>query len=479
MVNVCSARRSELSGGERQRVAIARALAGEPRLILADEPTGNLDSARSREIVELLRSVAHERGAGVLLVTHDLEAAAFADRCCTLRDGQAQRRPLRAATADHGASRELPTAQPGTHRSERRLCAFLSVPAGACPDATLRALSTSTAADCACMALRSCSPASGWWSLWRSSSRPSSPTAASPARQHGWSTRWSGPPTSSCRLAAPTASIERLLPRVEHLRGVEQAAPLLEQDATASAAACHTCVAINVAGTDHRPRAPRWTGSHSADLARSQPGGIALSQDHRRAQLGITAHRHTAMRRRRWICVGRAISLKVAAVLGREAAGALSQARVAVMPLAHLQRLAGLQGRVTRILVKTEHGHETQVRGRAAERSLGGHAHGRPGRPGCRTAAPGAATRATRRARFFAAISGLLGFLFAFNAMLLTVPERRGAIADLRLIGTRRTAIVQMVLFQALCLGIAASLVGLLAGYALSRAFPPVCGLSR
>jgi putative ABC transport system ATP-binding protein len=78
----------ELSGGERQRVAIARALAGEPRLILADEPTGNLDSARSREIVELLGSVAHERGACVLLVTHDLEAAAIADRRCTLRDGR-------------------------------------------------------------------------------------------------------------------------------------------------------------------------------------------------------------------------------------------------------------------------------------------------------------------------------------------------------------------------------------------------------
>ncbi len=67
----------------------------------------------------------------------------------------------------------------------------------------------------------------------------------------------------------------------------------------------------------------------------------------------------------------------------------------------------------------------------------------------------------------FAAISALLGFLFAFNALLLTVPERRQAIADLRVDGTRRTAIVQMVLFQGLCLGIAASLVGLLAGYAL------------
>jgi len=78
----------ELSGGERQRVAIARALAGEPRLILADEPTGNLDSARSREIVELLHSLARERGRTVLLVTHDPEAAAAADRRLTMRDGR-------------------------------------------------------------------------------------------------------------------------------------------------------------------------------------------------------------------------------------------------------------------------------------------------------------------------------------------------------------------------------------------------------
>jgi putative ABC transport system ATP-binding protein len=77
-----------LSGGERQRIAIARALAGEPKLILADEPTGNLDSARSREVVELLYSIAHERGASVLLVTHDIEAATAADRHMTLRDGR-------------------------------------------------------------------------------------------------------------------------------------------------------------------------------------------------------------------------------------------------------------------------------------------------------------------------------------------------------------------------------------------------------
>jgi putative ABC transport system ATP-binding protein len=86
----------QMSGGERQRVAIARALAGEPRLILADEPTGNLDSVRSREVVELLRSIAHDRRAAVLLVTHDSEVAALADRRCTLRDGKLsqERAPL-------------------------------------------------------------------------------------------------------------------------------------------------------------------------------------------------------------------------------------------------------------------------------------------------------------------------------------------------------------------------------------------------
>lgn len=78
----------ELSGGERQRVAIARALAGKPKLVLADEPTATLDSQRSAEIVELLGELAREQGAGVLLVTHDPEIAAKADRVLRLRDGR-------------------------------------------------------------------------------------------------------------------------------------------------------------------------------------------------------------------------------------------------------------------------------------------------------------------------------------------------------------------------------------------------------
>lgn len=80
-------RPEQLSMGERQRVAIARALVGEPRLLLADEPTGNLDSARTREILALLRDVCHERQIPGLLVTHDTEAVSFVDRTLTLRDG--------------------------------------------------------------------------------------------------------------------------------------------------------------------------------------------------------------------------------------------------------------------------------------------------------------------------------------------------------------------------------------------------------
>lgn len=79
---------AELSGGERARVAIARALVNGPRLVLADEPTANLDSRRGLDIVGLLAEIGRERGVAVLIVTHDLQAAELADRVETLRDGR-------------------------------------------------------------------------------------------------------------------------------------------------------------------------------------------------------------------------------------------------------------------------------------------------------------------------------------------------------------------------------------------------------
>lgn len=79
---------SKLSGGERQRVAIARSLASNAKIILGDEPTGNLDSANTQNIIEILAGLAHEKGYCVIIVTHDSEVAEAADVALRMRDGE-------------------------------------------------------------------------------------------------------------------------------------------------------------------------------------------------------------------------------------------------------------------------------------------------------------------------------------------------------------------------------------------------------
>lgn len=271
-----------------------------------------------------------------------------------------------------------------------------------------------------------------------------------------------GPATLQLRARDADGLEERLLARVEALHGVAQAAPVLEQTATiAKPDGGH--VTVNLAGTNVSLALLNGL-ARTLPLAAFAPGGIGLSKT-TAEELGLSvssaAHRIVTVQMR-----GVAYRLPVAAVLGREAAGALSQARVAVLPLTRLQELVGLRKRLTRILVKVHAGQEGKVRHELL--ALAG---------GRLTVSPAdedavqlrqALRPSDQASEFFAAISALLGFLFAFNAMVLTVPERRAAIADLRLIGTRRLAIVQIVVFQSLCLGIAASLVGLLAGYALA-----------
>ncbi len=96
-----SHRPSELSGGQQQRVAIARALISRPQVVFADEPTGNLDNASGREVLNLLRRLVDELNQTVLMVTHDSNAAAFADRALILVDGQI------AADIDHPQADQL------------------------------------------------------------------------------------------------------------------------------------------------------------------------------------------------------------------------------------------------------------------------------------------------------------------------------------------------------------------------------------
>ncbi len=94
-----AARPSVLSGGERQRVAIARALANEPRLLLADEPTGSLDSANGEQVIRLLEQLREQYGMTVLMVTNDDDIARLADRALRLRDGVIQAEAPRSGPA--------------------------------------------------------------------------------------------------------------------------------------------------------------------------------------------------------------------------------------------------------------------------------------------------------------------------------------------------------------------------------------------
>src|SRR5581483_333463 len=92
---------AQLSGGQQQRVAIARALVNSPSVLFADEPTGNLDTRTSHDIMSMLVSLNREEGVTVVLVTHEPDIAAYADRVLTVRDGEIVSDEHRSSTAEH------------------------------------------------------------------------------------------------------------------------------------------------------------------------------------------------------------------------------------------------------------------------------------------------------------------------------------------------------------------------------------------
>jgi putative ABC transport system permease protein len=269
------------------------------------------------------------------------------------------------------------------------------------------------------------------------------------------------------RAFGPEGFDERLLARVERLPGVRQSAPLLEVPATIVAPDGHQ-LQVTVLGAD--------VALGTLDgLAHTVPGAVfsehAVALSSASAEVLHVSPRAVEGPLSPYVTVklrGSAFALKVSAVLGRETAGPLSGVLAAAMPLEVLQGLAGLKGRVSRILVQSAPGRRGQVRSEM-ERLAAGRIAVAPADQDIalldQALGPGNLASA-----FFAAVAALLGFLFAFNAVLLTVPERREQIARLRLGGAKRTALVQLLLFQAVCLGVVASLVGLGVGYGLALA---------
>ena len=273
-----------------------------------------------------------------------------------------------------------------------------------------------------------------------------------------------GPANLQLRARGPEGFSEATLAQVERIQGVERAAPLLERSIRVIGPHGRSA-SVYVAGTDTSLAVLDGLG-RTLPLNALSAGAIGLSATSA-SDLGLAGRDGEGRTYVTLLVGGVRRSMRVSAVLGAETAGALSRALVGVMPLASMQSLIGQPGRVTRILVQAAPGNQARVRAgllALADRRLivsGAEQDIEELQQALRPSGQASA--------LFAVIGALLGFLFAFNAILLTVPERRQAIADLRLSGTRRSAIVQLALFQALCLGLAASAVGLAVGYALSR----------
>jgi len=263
----------------------------------------------------------------------------------------------------------------------------------------------------------------------------------------------------------------RLLAEAQRVPGVGQAAPMLEQRAVLRGPTGRT-VAVGLMSLDPRLAAisGRIAGIFTAGGINLVQGMLLPSAAAR--ALGVADPAGDAFVRPlapvRVSLRGVAWTVPVVAVLGRETIGPIADAQIATMPLPRLQRLSAMEGRLTRVFVTLEPGREAQARAGLAALARRWNVQLAPA-----TAEIGLLRQALRPSDqatgFFAAISALLGFLLAFNAMLLTAPERRRMVAELRIQGFKPRQLVGLLLFQALVLGIVASLAGLVAGSVLSH----------
>jgi putative ABC transport system permease protein len=269
-----------------------------------------------------------------------------------------------------------------------------------------------------------------------------------------------GDATLQLRARGPRGFEEGLLARVRNISGVRVAAPLVE--ANANARGPRGSASVELVGADENLKALGGALVRHTELAPF--GGIEA------VVLPAPLARHVGVTK-----FGAEVTLEVSGrvsqaslyeQLSAKQIGPLIGAPIVVAPLSFAQEMAGLRGRLTRVLVASAPGREAAVRA-GLERLAAGRLDVRSTSYDEALFAKAAAA-SNQSTALFALISALVGFLFAFNAMLLTVPQRRRLIADLRRDGYTPRAVIGVLLFDALALGLLACLVGLGLGEELS-----------
>ncbi|HEY2719526.1 MAG TPA: FtsX-like permease family protein [Solirubrobacteraceae bacterium] len=254
---------------------------------------------------------------------------------------------------------------------------------------------------------------------------------------------------------------ERLLAQVQRLRGVQAAVPVLEQSANIVGPAGER--SVELVGTD--PRSARLGGSIARHLNSIPLDGARVFTVPAAIARGVGV---PSIRPVRLEIGSRASQALLVPQLPSAGAGSLGDSPIALSPLVTVQRLAGLTGRLTSIYVRSPSRLDPIVRAELL-RLVAGRLDVRPA-DFTTTLFRRAAGPVDQSTGLFSALSALVGFLFAFNALMLTVPQRRSLIEDLRLDGYTRQMIVQVLMLDAFVLGVIASVCGLLLGELLSVA---------
>lgn len=260
---------------------------------------------------------------------------------------------------------------------------------------------------------------------------------------------------------------EQILARVQQLPGVEHASALLDQ--RASIVHRGDRVLVDLAGVDANLPSLGGVATRRIGL-----GGLVVQSGlvlpaTLGAQLGLGEGENLSDGLPAVLIAtrGRSLRVPVTAVLDEDTIGPLSSAFIGVVSLPFAQQLTGLRGRVTRVLVVARPGQEQLARA-GLERIAAGRLMVASVDDELRSLEQAVAP-IDQSTNLFAVISAFVGVLFTFTAMLLTVPERRRLVADLRVMGYRRSRVIQILGFQAIVLGVVASIVGLFAGYLISR----------